>query len=496
MPRPPSRLTANCSLTRWNDHVSQKQSAQLSEASNGPAAKLPALADALGTLRLMREQDHLDELSIKELYDEVAATLAAAFPRSRPLWVRGEIQKISESSGHAYIDVIDSEQSGERGAPTLKVKCWRSTWGPLKASLADDGIPLAAGMTVLMRGAIDFYAPRAEVGFILAEISKEDLLGRLARARAELIEQLETEGLMRAQQRLVVPEVPLSIGLVGSPGTEGFNDFFGQLDRSGFSFSVTVARATVQGPSAPAEVAAAISGLSRSGVGLICVIRGGGSKGDLAAFDSPEVARAIATCSVPVWTGIGHTGDESVADLVANVRHITPTACGVAIVERVGEFDATVRWAAGRIAQRAAAVCEVRAAAYRTIRIQLIAGARGHVNHHRHELERRRSSLQLLPGSSLGRATSLLRSIVVRIEPLVRTHLSRAADDLAGRRQLLDAYDPVRLLERGWSITTDANGRVLRSVGEALPGATISTRLKDGSITSTVDQRRGREEER
>ena len=273
-------------------------------------------------------------LSISELYDEVTEVLDAAFPRSRSLWVRGEVQKVYESSGHAYIDLVDSEAGGGRGAPVLKVKCWRSTWGPLKGALAADGVALTAGMSVVLRGRVDFYKVRAEVGFILDEVDVQSILGRMAQERAALLSALAAEDLLEANRRRPLPVMALRVGLVGSPGTEGFNDFLGQLERSGLGFDVTVARTSVQGAQAPTEVARAIRGLEGAHVDLICVVRGGGSKGDLAAFDAEEVARAICGSVVPVWTGIGHTGDESVADLVAHARHITPTACGQAVATR------------------------------------------------------------------------------------------------------------------------------------------------------------------
>ena len=103
---------------------------------------------------------------------------------------------------------------------------------------------------------------------------------------------------------------------MASPGTEGFNDFLGQLSGSGLAFTVVVVAAQVQGRRAGA-LARGIKALAEADCDLVVLVRGGGSKADLVAFDSEPVARAIALCPVPVWTGIGHTGDQSVADIVA-----------------------------------------------------------------------------------------------------------------------------------------------------------------------------------
>ena len=425
-------------------------------------------------------------ITISELYNEVDAVLKATFPASRELWVRGEIQKISDSSGHCYIDLVDPEAQGERQPPTLKVKCWRSKWGSLKADLRAQGIFLEAGMTVVLRGSLDFYRVRAEVGFILADIDVTALLGKMALDRAALIEALQKEGLFDAQRQLDVPLVPLRVGLVGSPNTEGFNDFLGQLERSGFSFVVTVVKATVQGQNAPREVAQAIATLHDEEIDVICLVRGGGSKGDLVAFDSPEIARAIASCRIPIWTGIGHTGDESVADLVSNARFITPTACGAAIAERVGLYWGEVATAAGIIATTSREVCQRRELAYSTLRGQLVGSARGHLRHYRSEILHQRQRLSSSPRLALRRSFEHLSGRAARLAPSIANATRAAQARLDAQHRLLSAYDPVRTLERGWSLTLNERGEIIRSLDDVGEGVMISTRLVDGVLNSQV----------
>ncbi|MGD0045247.1 MAG: exodeoxyribonuclease VII large subunit, partial [Isosphaeraceae bacterium] len=170
----------------------------------------------------------------------------------------------------------------------------------MRGSLAKAGITLAEGMVVVLRGTIDLYRPKGEIGFILSELDVTALLGRLAVQRAQLLRTLEAEGLLRRNAALAVPEVPLRVGLVASPGTEGYQDFLGQLTGSGFGFHVQVAPVAVQGGDAPAAVARAIAALSRTECDLLVVVRGGGSRADLATFDSEIVARAIAAAPQPV----------------------------------------------------------------------------------------------------------------------------------------------------------------------------------------------------
>ncbi len=293
-------------------------------------------------------------LSIGGLYDEVEAALAQSFPRRRHLWVRGEIQHLSDHrSGHLYLDLVDPEEdsgrggrptAGRGGQPVLKVKCWRTSWTPLRHSLGKEGIELAEGMVVVLRGSLDLYRAKGELSFVLADIDVTALLGRLAAQRTALLRALETEGLLRRNAGVALPDVVLHVGLVASPETEGCRDFLGQLTGSGFGFRVSHVKVPVQGPAAPASIARAVAMLGRSGCDVVALVRGGGGRGDLAAFESEVVARAVAGCGVQVWTGIGHTGDQSVADVVAARAFITPTECGQAIVARTRD------WWSGRVA--------------------------------------------------------------------------------------------------------------------------------------------------
>ena len=124
----------------------------------------------------------------------------------------------------------------------------------------------------------------------------------------------------------------MHVGLIASPGTEGYKDFLGQLTGSGFGFRVSHVRVSVQGAGAAAAIARALKVLSRSDCDIIAMVRGGGARADLAAFETEIVARAVAGAAKPVFTGIGHTGDETVADIVAARACITPTECGHQIV--------------------------------------------------------------------------------------------------------------------------------------------------------------------
>jgi len=292
-------------------------------------------------------------LSIRQFYDLLDEALQGVVGGT--CWVEGEVSKLTVVRGHCYIDLVDPEDRS-KNAGVLGLKCWQSRWTGVERSLAAVGVTLAPGMLIRVRGSVDLYRPRGSVGFIVEEVDVTALLGRLAVERAAIIEALSAEGLLEANGRRPLPMAPLRIGLVASQATEGCKDFLGQLRASPYAFEVLLCPATVQGATAPAELRAALDTLEQVAppVDLVVMVRGGGAKADLQCFDDAQLARQIAACSIPVWTGLGHTGDEAIADLVAARAHPTPTACGAALVEHVSWAAARLEDAAGRVSEQVA----------------------------------------------------------------------------------------------------------------------------------------------
>jgi exodeoxyribonuclease VII large subunit len=434
-------------------------------------------------------------LSIGSLYEEVEGALSSAFPRNRPLWVRGEIAHLSDHrSGHLYMSLVEpGDESGppasrgRGGAPTLNVKCWRTSWAPLRHGLAKQGIELAEGMVVVLRGTLDLYRAKGEISLILVEVDVTALLGQMAAQRAQLLHTLEAEGLLRRNASLRVPDIALHVGLIASPGTEGCQDFLGQLTGSGFGFRISLVPVRVQGPGAPASIARALHVLSRSDCDVIAMVRGGGARADLAAFETEVVARAVAGATKPVFTGIGHTGDETVADITAARACITPTECGHQIVVATRNWwAANVAEPAALLARRVPALLADAQARDTQARGRLTAAARQQVRVHRERLVRKASTIGRAAPGSLEARKDALRACAARLGPLGLGHLGRLDEHVHSWRRLLAAYDVDRQLERGYSLTHTADGALVRSAAAVAERQEIVTRFADGTVRSTV----------
>jgi exodeoxyribonuclease VII large subunit len=409
-------------------------------------------------------------LEVGQFYELITAHLEAAFGRRQPRWVRGEIAKVFEK-GHLYVDLVDAgSTSSDAKRPVLNAHCWTSVWGPLKRKLADDGVVIKPGVIVNLFGYVDVYAPQGKIGFTVTAIDVQGLLGDVARRRAELIARLAGEGLLETNKRLTMSPVALRVGMVASPGTEGFNDFTGQLLNSGYSFDVRLVNTLVQGDQAPAQIVAAIIALDAEGLDVIAIVRGGGSKGDLACFDDERVARAIAAAATPIWTGIGHTGDESVADLVAHTRAITPTKLGEELVSRVSAWDQrNLRLPAQRIAIAVEAVLD-EATEF---------------------LNERRRTMIFAVRDRLRSEERHLGTVRERLLLQTRHLLDAATTSLATTRQLLSAYDPTRRLAQGWSIVTRADGTTVTRLADVAIGDEVHLRVSDGTIGAAITTKNG-----
>ena len=453
------------------------------------------------------DADAPDALTVTQLYDRVERAVRSAFPKD--VWVTGEVRSMKVlTKGHCFLDLVDPAQADDPGAPTLGAKCWAGTWRSVRVSLDRLGIALEAGMVVRVRGEVGFYKARGSIDFVVRELDTEALLGRVAAERARLVRALVDEDLYDRQRRLRIPTLPLRVGLVASPGTEGCNDFLGGLKGSGLAFDVTVAPTAVQGKDAPAMVADAIAQLQARPIDVIVVVRGGGSKADLAAFDQEVVARAVATSEIPVWTGIGHTGDQSVVDEVAHRAFITPTECGQELARVALDFWRGIEDAGAVLARVSREQLLHADKAMAVHRRAMATGARIQLDRHADSLAHRARNMRTVVR---GQVDTHARRLVVAADAAVRAtrratldeevRLKSRAGRLGGlparilevedlraaqRHRLLSAYDYQRQLERGYSVTRDPSGTVLRSVVGLAPGTVLALQLADGTIDSTV----------
>lgn len=420
--------------------------------------------------------------SVGELAGAINTSLRRDFGDG--IWVRGEIQGWSARGPHAYFSLADD--SGETPA-VLNVQFFAPSRARLKPLLRKTGLELGDGLRVRIFGHLDFYAPNGRIGLKMSGIDPRFTLGELALARDAVIRRLVASGQFDANRSLPLPAVPLRVGVVTSVGSAAWHDFHHEIESGSFGFRLVVADTRVQGDTAVRAIATSIGRLAARGdLDAVVIVRGGGSRSDLATFDSERIAVAIAQCPVPVFTGLGHEVDRSVADEVAHTAFKTPTACAAALVERVrGYLEASESAWAG--INRAARMVVAERSALLDDRARRIA-QRTHAAVARADdrLTARCARLALRAPQILEQAGRALDIGVERLGRRPTQLLDAEVRHLASIDARLALLDPAVLLARGWSITCTDDGRVVRSVAEVPPGAVLHTRVADGSITSRV----------
>ena len=421
--------------------------------------------------------------TVAELSDAINGALRRRFDDG--VWVRGEIQEWKERNGHAYFRLVEE---GDDGKATLSVQFFANSRFKLRPMLQKHRLRLADGLKVRIFGHLDYYAPAGRLGLNMSGIDPRFTLGELALQRDHVVRKLVATGLYDRNRATVVPAAPLRVGVVASLTSAAWGDFEHELERSALGFQLRVVDVRVQGEWAVTEVTAALRTLCRhDDIDVVVVIRGGGSRTELATFDHEAIATAIAMSPVPVFTGLGHEVDRSVADEVAHSSLKTPTACAAALVEHVRVFQQAAERSWSAIRRRAAigvaAAHDGVADTARSIRHHVVSAVERSDERLAHRSHRVRSGA----ARSLERADLRMRSasISVRRLPARLDPERRHLEALAERVRLLD---PATTLARGWSITRTVDGRTVRDSTMLRSGDQIVTTFAQGVARSRVEE--------
>lgn len=368
------------------------------------------------------------------------------------VWVEGQVTEVRKRPSTAFLTLRDPVAD-----VSVRVTCPRSVY--------ESAPELADGSRVVVWAKPDFYVNRGSFTLTALEIRAVglgELLARLERLR----KLLGAEGLFAAERKRPLPFLPAKVGLICGRGSAAERDVL-QNARHRFPLvAFRVEEVPVQGHQAAAEVIEALRRLDTDpAVEVIVVARGGGSVEDLLPFSDEGLIRAVAGCTTPVVSAIGHEQDNPLLDLAADLRASTPTDAGRRVVPDVSEEltrvrqlrDRARRHLSGRVEREAAAISALRS------RPALAAPLR--------EVERRHEQVAALRDSAR-------RCLVTRLD--------RGADELSHTRARLFALSPAATLERGYAVVHRDDGHVIRSVGEVTAGENLLVRLADGRIAVVV----------
>lgn len=381
-------------------------------------------------------------ISLYELQQRVKEAVDGAMKEL--LWVSGEISEFKQNSnGHCYMELVDYNSDQGVVAARARAVVWSRNAAMLLPYFKTlTGSELAAGMKILVKVQVQ-YTPLYGLSLNILDIEPTFTVGEAEINRRKVIGRLESEGMFGLNALRPLAALPRKIAVISSATAAGYRDFIRHLSNNecGAAFYIKLFKSPMQGADAPGGIIASLYKIADEleqgeEYDAVAIIRGGGSVLDLASFDDYNLALHIAQFPIPVLTGIGHDHDCHVADLVAYRFLKTPTAVADYIVELYAVQHARIE----RLALRA------------------VSAAR--------EIVDRR-----------GRELDLFRANLVHA---ARAILEREKSRLALAEYKIGALNPAALLEKGYAVVADSQGRRIMSAGELPESGQIRLFMKDG----------------
>ena len=432
--------------------------------------------------------------SVSELTYAIANTLQSAFNN---IWISGEISGLKmASSGHCYFTLKDDEAQ-------IRCAVWRNAYRLLRAKPQD-------GMLILARGRVEVYPPRGEYQLIVETVEPLGL-GALQHAFDQLRKKLAAEGLFDPATKRPLPALPRNIGIVTSPTGAVIRDMLHVFARRFPGLHIRIYPALVQGQGSVEQVIDGIEYFSNTTwADLVIVARGGGSIEDLWTFNEESVARAIANCSVPVISAIGHETDFTIADFVADLRAPTPSAAAEMAVPTKGSLldrtdaiarrlDQAIRFRVSQVSrrlevqgvERARMLLERRVYRYGQ-RVDELEGRAGKRLDAAITLAQRRclsmdSQLRKLDlRLKIAQAKQRLTALSTRQQTAVNRQLAGAQSRMNPLAAELAQLSPLKILDRGYSIVETSQGHVVMDPASVKKDEALTVRLAKGRLPVRV----------
>jgi exodeoxyribonuclease VII large subunit len=362
--------------------------------------------------------------------------------------VTAEIQSLSVNrSGHAYLELVEKSEEGDRVISQARATIWAGQYRMIKAYFESaTGRQLQSGIRIMVKAKVNYHEIYG-LSLNITDILPEYTVGEIAMQRQRTIDQLKADGIFDMNRTLALPRLVQRIAVISSATAAGYGDFCKQLqgNQYGYYFSATLFEAAVQGDGAAASIIEALDSIAeyRDQFDCVAIIRGGGSKTDLACFDQLAISQHICQFPLPIITGIGHDRDESVADLVANTPLKTPTAVAQFLIDRAHGCDMALNAKSAAIMRKVA--------------------------------------------MAMSGKISAIYMAWDRIINRVKNRLLQADARLQTIEARIEARSPKAVLRRGYTYVM-VDGKIVTTAAQLKDGQKITTVFNDGTATSVVTE--------
>ena len=358
-------------------------------------------------------------------------------------WVRAEIASLS-TRGHCYMELIEKAEDNTLAAK-VRATCWNNVYGLLSAYfIQETGQALRIGMQVLVEVSVGFH-PVYGLNLNIWNIDPTYTQGDLAKQRQATIRRLKDDGVIDMQKSLEVPTLVRRVAIISAAGAAGYGDFCDQLtnNRYGYKFELSLFAAIMQGDNAPRSIISALNQIVKEEDqwDIVVIIRGGGASTDLGCFDDYELANHCAQFPLPILSGIGHTRDMSIVDMVVHTSVKTPTAAAEWLIERIEEQIEVITLLSSRLQ---------RATQYAVIQEQ--------------------NKLQ----GYLQRMSYAMQRLVIQEQ-----------NRLQMWGKTIELHSPERIFKMGYSLTM-LNDKPITKIADVKEGDILKTFVQDGIVESVV----------
>lgn len=429
----------------------------------------------------------MSPLSISQLTEQIRLTLEHEL---EPVyWVVGELSDFRQApQGHVYFELV--EKQGNQILAKIRANLWQFTYRSVAAKFESfTGISLKNGMKVLAQVAVTYH-PVYGLSINVKDIDPSFSLGERARLRQETIDRLTREGLIQLNGRFQLPAVVQRIAIISSATAAGYGDFVNQIEKNSYGYKVyhKLFNSLMQGNEAVGSLLSALEKVKSEINGLdieaVVIIRGGGAQLDLDCFDEYRLGAAIANFPLPVFTGIGHERDETVADLVAHTRLKTPTAVAEFILSGFREFEENLIMMLQRLDRSTRQQLREEENKIHHYALRAKSLSKNRISLEIEKIKNRANRIESASKNQVKIQVYNLETFEKGLKRSLNSFLMKQNEKLASQETLLRQLDPDSILKRGYS-RTELEGKPIHLV-EAKTGDQIETFTQNQKINSTI----------
>ncbi len=427
--------------------------------------------------------------SLVEVARSIKRTIAERY--KSVYWVKAEMNKLNHysHSGHCYPELVE-KQRGQVVAEMRSV-LWKDDYQRINQRFKETiKEPLKNGITILFQATIS-YDPVYGLTLRILDIDPIHALGELQREKLASIDRLKKEGVFAANKRLPFPDVPKRLAIISVETSKGYADFLKILQANpwGYHFEQTLFPALLQGDKSVQAITSQLAHIAQlqHAYDVVAIIRGGGGDVGLSSYNHYVLAAAIARFPIPVLTGIGHSTNETVSEMVAYQNAITPSELADFLIQRFHRFAEPVNQAKEIIIRKAQQqLTQERNMLNDQVRYFRL-NSMHLLNRQQKTLEHGGVRLIMASAARLRHGQQHIQHVAQTLKTATSTLLKDKQSDLMASEKAVHLLDPQQVLQRGYSITR-LNGKALKSPRSVREGDIVETVLAQGSMTSKIDK--------